>query len=382
MFYSEFKKESTIDLTDYDSKVVEEFLRYIYCGTAYLTLENALLLIDLSRQFMIKGLTNFCVDFLVEKTEKDAKKLLQVYNQAVFLEEHEFIKQCLLKIKQHSKKLFESENELLLTLSKEAMKNLVDSDELMVYEPEIFEKVLQWICRNVRNGDKMKAFDEFKLLIRFPIMPVDELLGSVCDSKMLSDAEIVALLKYKQYGPKIETPFKTIQRNHSIRGIQTGLLFSYLIKLGWNVVYRNDQCYFTRKEELLRLKVNDYKGRLLCVCSKKKNYDYICLAAIDTMENVLEKTTDCNVVSKGGVEGLYWYFVEDHSFGFSNELKINLKNSFCDKEKGYQRLSWALSHNGRDPIYRVGDLSVKDSGQYDNDGNLICKNWENIILIL
>ncbi|KAL9654911.1 hypothetical protein ABK040_008701 [Willaertia magna] len=369
MFYGPFKKENVIELIEYDVAIIEQFLKFIYCYTIDLNEDNYFQILNLSKQFMIKELTIECTNFLLKFIEEtnNENKLLLIFQQSLLFEEQELVEKCLTKLEISSASLFNENNNALLELSKEGMKSLLESDELCVKEIDIFTKVLQWIEKNNDENDT-DLFNEFKLLIRFPLMSNAELLSTVHDSKKLSEEEFVNVLKYKEFGSKIQSIFNKNPRNSAFtKGIyKEKLQLSILLKQKWNVIYQENYGHITTEYELLKIKSSYDKNRLLCVCGKEKYKDIIELAAIDTIENVLKETSDKYIASKGGAEGLYWYFVGGYSFGFSNESKINLDGS--DMTTGKLKLSWRLNAMGG---RRVGDKDLTYSA-----------DWEKIILIL
>ncbi|KAL9654913.1 hypothetical protein ABK040_008703 [Willaertia magna] len=194
--------------SEYDGTIIEQFLKFIYCYTIDLNDDNYFQILNLSKQFMIKGLIKECTKYLMKLIEEsnDENKLLLLFEQSVLVEEQELVEKCLTKLETSSASLFNENNKALLELSKEGMKILIGSDELCVKEIDIFTKVLQWIEKNNDENDT-DLFNEFKLLIRFPLMSNAELLTTVLDSKMLSDKELFTVLKIKELGSKIKSVF-------------------------------------------------------------------------------------------------------------------------------------------------------------------------------
>ncbi|KAL9654907.1 hypothetical protein ABK040_008697 [Willaertia magna] len=380
MFYGEFKKENIIELVDYDVVIVEQFLQYLYCGTIKLNEENCFAILDLSKQYMMAKLKEDCktkleniIEFCNTNDNNGISKLLQIYEQCLFFDEGQLISNCLTKFGIISSSLFDKRNMVLNELSKEAMKKLIESDKITVNEVTIFTKVLQWIEGNVDDKEQeMELFNEFKLLIRFPLMSNSELLSTIFESKKLSEEELLNLLRFKEFGSKIEIPYSKTPRNEPFvkprRGIFKDELYSSkLWKEGWRELYcRNFSSPITR-DELMEIKLKYNNSRFLCVASKHNATDCIHLAAIDTIENALKETSNSKVASSGSIYKLYWYFDQRYGvFGFSNESKINLNDG--DSEKGDLRLSWRLS--GSRGGGRVGDKDLTGS-----------TDWQKIIFL-
>jgi len=119
------------------------------------------------------------------------------------------------------------ETEAFLNLKRDALKVLLEDDNLAIDEVPLMDAVVKWgraECKRQNMDDKKdlkKALSDIIPLIRFPIMTVQELATTVATSGFLDQQELVLMFAYcSMTDPKakkaMKVPFPTKERESSI----------------------------------------------------------------------------------------------------------------------------------------------------------------------
>jgi len=102
---------------------------------------------------------------------------------------------------ENAEEVFESKS--FLNLSKDRLAVLVRNDGLGLDEGHLLQAVLKWAREELRKQGVKETVDEIKDLlkditphIRFPTMEVAELAGTVADSGLLTDDQLLSLFQY------------------------------------------------------------------------------------------------------------------------------------------------------------------------------------------
>ena len=93
MFYGDLaEKNSVVHLSDTDEKSLEEFLRFLYTDECYLTTDNVISVMYLSKKYIVPSLTEYVKAQLVR--DMDPGNVLDILEQAIHFEEKDFETKC------------------------------------------------------------------------------------------------------------------------------------------------------------------------------------------------------------------------------------------------------------------------------------------------
>jgi len=109
------------------------------------------------------------------------------------LGDHEF---GLKFIEENTEEIIKQES--FLKLSKERLRDLLQSDKLSAEEGLLFDAVLKWADAKSEKHkvDKKDLLKDIKKLIRFPLMDVTKVASSVSSSGLLTQDELLSVFQY------------------------------------------------------------------------------------------------------------------------------------------------------------------------------------------
>ena len=148
------------------------------------------------------------------------------------------------------------------------------------------------------------------------------------------------------------------QQDTYSQGIHHQTPLSHIQASKFEKVYDEPYSHPSTMEELLNIEATCTQRTILCVAAYEVGATHIQLMACGYCKYVLHATTDMN----NGVlhRGVYWYLLDDRSFGFSNIGNIQLESFISDRMQGEERLSWRLK--GDYGGFRVGNsMELYDS---------------------
>ena len=141
MFYGEMaEKSALLHLDDTDEKSLEEFLRFLYTDECYLTADNVVSVMYLSKKYIIATLTEKCVNFLQKCM--DPENVLVIMEQAIRFDEQELEKKCWQVIEWRTSEVTSSE--YFSNIRQETIASLLKRNNLNISESELVQAVLQW----------------------------------------------------------------------------------------------------------------------------------------------------------------------------------------------------------------------------------------------
>ena len=164
--------------------------------------------------------------------------------------------------------------------------------------------------------------------------------------------------------------------DYDLLGIHYNISLQSLVSAGWQIIYNKGYDYKSTNEEILEIKdeystdLNEEYTNLICIGAINENEDPddIILCGIDYIAYALRKTNSLYQAVHGSND-IYWYWVEDKSFGFSPKKGIWLSCAdHAEKHCCSARLSWCV--HGSCGGSRLGNLS----GMTDN-------NYKKLILV-
>lgn len=173
MLCGDFKEghAQEVHIKDVEPAAFEAMLKLMYCGTAEITFDNVLAILDVSVRFDVAPLVQFCVQFLQNHTSSEhACRMLEVgvqYNLSKLMDK------CIELIVTDDHIL---DSEDFYRLPQSAVIELAKHDSWNLHEDEIYDTMFRWAKMNVERAEDQAALVEPILEhIRYPHMSVEKL---------------------------------------------------------------------------------------------------------------------------------------------------------------------------------------------------------------
>ncbi|XP_077977144.1 kelch-like protein 12 [Glandiceps talaboti] len=181
MFTNEMseKQKSSIELQGLNADTMEVLLDFVYTETVNVTVENVQELLPAACLLQLKGVKRACSEFLENQLDPTnclgIKKFAETHTCADLLRAAETF----------SYKYFSEvvQQEEFMALSKDEMKNLIESDDVQVTTEEpVFEAVLNWVKHDEVN--RKEYLPELLSFVRLPLLS-PKYLTDIVDTEVL-----------------------------------------------------------------------------------------------------------------------------------------------------------------------------------------------------
>ncbi|XP_025196538.1 BTB/POZ domain-containing protein 9-like isoform X2 [Melanaphis sacchari] len=198
--------QSEVEISDASINSFKKLLEYIYSGRMNLSILKDEVILEIFSLSNLFGFTNLELSLC-----KYLRSNINVYNvcsmfAAARLYQHkELVVEALNFIDSHALEVLQSES--FLSLSPEALQEVINRDSLYAYELDIFRAVCRWIKANQDDEDpeaKIKVLSA----IRFPLMSLDELLSVVRESQLVSSDNILDAIQLRNTLPSHKLKFR------------------------------------------------------------------------------------------------------------------------------------------------------------------------------
>ena len=207
MFYGDLaEKNSVIHLTDTDDKSFEEFMRFLYTDACDLTADNAVLVMYLSKKYMVPSLTLKCVNIL--KRSINAGNATTILEHAVHFDEKNLEDSCWEFIKSNTKEVVVSKD--FNDISQTTLAGVLKLECVDVSEVGLFQAVLNWSDLQCSKKGIEPTRENKRSLIgdaiydfRFLAMSQYEFTENVVASELLTAEEMIPI--YSKFSG-IESP--------------------------------------------------------------------------------------------------------------------------------------------------------------------------------
>ena len=222
MFYGDLsEKNSVLHLSDTDGKSLEEFLRFLYTDECYLTTDNVISVMYLSKKYIVPSLTEYVKAQLVRDMEPE--NVLSILEQAIHFEEKDLETKCWQVIEWRASEVASSAN--FINIKQTTLASLLKRNHLNVAELELFQAVLKWINNQCSEQGLELTTENRRLVIgeavydlRLLALSEQPFAEHVSTSGLLTDDELVVI--YEKFNnldspslkwtlPKREKTFKT-----------------------------------------------------------------------------------------------------------------------------------------------------------------------------
>ena len=162
MFYGDMaEKSSVLHLGDIDEKSLEELLRFLYTDECYLTTNNVVSVMYLSKKYLIATLTEKCTNFLQKCM--DPENAVIILEHAVWFDERELEQKCWRVIEWRTSEVTSSE--CFNNISQRTITSLLKRNNLNIPEVELLQAVLQWSERQCLQKDLQPTGENRRLII-------------------------------------------------------------------------------------------------------------------------------------------------------------------------------------------------------------------------
>lgn len=173
MLCGDFKEghAQEVHIRDVEPAAFEAMLKLMYCGTAEITFDNVLAILDVSVRFDVAPLVQFCVQFLQNHTSSEhACRMLEVGVQYGLTK---LMDKCIELIVTDDHIL---ESEDFYRLPQSAVIELAKHDSWNLHEDEVYDTMIHWADMNAERVEDQAALVQPILdHIRYPHMSVEKL---------------------------------------------------------------------------------------------------------------------------------------------------------------------------------------------------------------
>ena len=207
MFYGDLaEKTPVLHLSDTDEKSLEEFLRFLYTDECYLTTDNIVSVMYLSKKYIVPSLTEYVKAQLVRDMKPG--NVLDILEQAIHFQESDLETKCWTVVEWHTSEIASSAN--FLNIKQTTLASLLKRNHLNVTEVRLFQAVLKWIdhqcsekCLELTTENRRSVIGDAVYDLRFIAMNQEEFAKNVSTSRLLTAEELVPI--YEKIN-KLEPP--------------------------------------------------------------------------------------------------------------------------------------------------------------------------------
>ena len=165
---------------------------------------------------MVTKLSDKCTEFL--EANLCAESAAQLLEQSMLYDEKHLKKKVLSKIQEEASTVLMSED--FVSLSKEALKEVLQLDLQINSELEVLQATMKWaerkceeLNKSIDGANLRKVLGDNLFLIRFPTMSVDNFNDTVVPYDVLTASEGFQVLRYLTASSKPENlPFSAVPR--------------------------------------------------------------------------------------------------------------------------------------------------------------------------
>ena len=209
MFYGKLaENRGFIELPDCEYESLLELFRYMYSDEVNLSGNNVMGVLYLAKKYMVPSLADKCTDFLKDKL--DPSNVFSILPTAQKYEEKSLVDRCWNVIENQTEVAVKSD--AFETIERSLLEVVVLRDTLVIEEVELFKAVDLWATKQCEKhgltaDGKMKRRilgEQIIKAIRFPVMKQQEFAGVVHDAKILTQDELITLLKF--FSSKLTSP--------------------------------------------------------------------------------------------------------------------------------------------------------------------------------
>ena len=177
--------------------------------------------LNAAKKYQIPSLVQVCTNYL--DNELKASNACSVLEHSIFFNEEALSQKCLELIEENTEEAISSED--FMTISRETLAKILDSEKLRIAELNLFERSYEWARCKIKEAESIRdALGMCLFKIRFPIIPTKEFAEVVCSKNVLNKDEQLELFKYMTIGSESAKP-----RAFNCNSRKPAGMYSYLI---------------------------------------------------------------------------------------------------------------------------------------------------------
>ncbi|XP_025418018.1 BTB/POZ domain-containing protein 9 isoform X3 [Sipha flava] len=208
LFYGGLKEshQSEVAITDASVNSFKKLLEYIYSGRMNLLILQDEVILEIFSLSNLYGFTNLELSLSKYlRSNINVCNVCSLFSEARLYQHKDLIIEALNFIDNHALEVIQSEG--FLSLSSEALQEVLNRDSLYAYELDIFRAVCRWIKANQDDEDpeaKIKVLSA----VRYSLMTLDELLSVVRESQLVSSDNILDAIQLRNSLPSHKLKFR------------------------------------------------------------------------------------------------------------------------------------------------------------------------------
>ena len=220
MFYGELAETAdSIELPDCDYDSLLELFRYMYSDEVNLSGSNVMGVLYLAKKYMVPSLADKCTEYLEDTCNVDPSNVFSILPFGLKYEEERLVYRCWEVIDKQIGELVKSD--LFATIERSLLESIVTRDSLTIEEIDLFEAVDLWATKEcerqglvVDGALKRRVLGETLVkALRFPTMKLEDFTSVVLDSKILTQDEIVTIIKCLSSVSRTPVDFPEMKRS-------------------------------------------------------------------------------------------------------------------------------------------------------------------------
>ena len=152
-----------------------------------------------AKKYFVTNLTKKCFEFLQQSLPADTAP--QLLEQSILLGDEDLKAKVLIKIEEEAPAVLSSDE--FMTLSKEALHEILQLNLKISNEMEVFNASLHWaesrckqLKRTVDGANMREVLGDNLFLIQFPVMTIDDINDTIIPQDILTEREQLHIFRY------------------------------------------------------------------------------------------------------------------------------------------------------------------------------------------
>nr|XP_029488326.1 BTB/POZ domain-containing protein 2-like [Oncorhynchus nerka] len=199
-----------IELPDVEPAAFLALLKFLYSDEVQIGPETVMTTLYTAKKYAVPALEAHCVEFLKKNLRADNAFML--LTQARLFDEPQLASLCLENIDKNTVDALAAEG--FTDIDLDTLVAVLERDTLGVREVRLFGAAVRWAEAETQRQqyqptpeNKRKVLGKALVLIRFPLMTIEEFAAGPAQSGILSDQEVVSLFLHFTVNPKPHVEF-------------------------------------------------------------------------------------------------------------------------------------------------------------------------------
>ncbi|XP_050538973.1 BTB/POZ domain-containing protein 9 isoform X2 [Daktulosphaira vitifoliae] len=198
--------QSEVEISEASVNSFKKLLEYIYSGRMNLSILKDEVILEIFSLSNLFGFTNLELSLSKYlRSNINVHNVCSMFAAARLYQHKELVLESLIFIDNHAHDVLQSE--AFLSLSPEALQEILNRDSLYAYELDIFRAVCRWIKAN-QDDEYPEAKIKVLSAVRYPLMSLDELLSVVRESQLVSSDNILDAIQLRNTLPSHKLKFR------------------------------------------------------------------------------------------------------------------------------------------------------------------------------